>query len=132
MSLFKAVKQKAKKFRIALFIFIIFLECLVILFFITPLVLRTPVAFALIKSDSMVPVLAERNIVIISGHYNSAKDLENEIIAFYDPTKGKIIIHRVIDIDEGRIITKGDNNGQVDLFSPTKDHIFGKVIFKLL
>lgn len=123
--------QKAVKFKTALFIFIIIFECLVILFFITPLVLRTPVAFALIKSDSMIPVLAEKNIVVISGHYNSAKDLKNEIIAFYDPTKGKIIIHRVIDIDEGRIITKGDNNDQADLFSPTKDYILGKVIFKL-
>ncbi|MCK5211983.1 signal peptidase I [Candidatus Parcubacteria bacterium] len=132
MSLLKAIKQKAKKIKIALFIFIIFFECLVILFFAAPLVLRTPVVFALIKSDSMVPVLKERNIVIISGHYNSAEDLKSEIIAFYDPTKGKIIIHRVIDIDKGRIITKGDNNDQVDLFSPTKDHILGKVIFKLL
>jgi signal peptidase I len=132
MSLFKATTLKAAKFRIALFIVVIFFEGLLILFFITPLILSTPVAFVRIKSDSMAPALKTGNIVLIKGLGKDRIDiLEGEIIAFYDPLAGKIIVHRAIRKKDRCLITKGDNSDSVDFFQPCQEYIFGKVIFKI-
>lgn len=51
---------------------------------------------------------------------------ENDIISFQND--GVIVTHRIIEMDEDKIITKGDANNVVDK-TITKDNVIGKVVF---
>lgn len=106
------------------------IELLVILYFAMPILLHTPVAFIIIRSDSMLPILEKGDLAVISGLDKKPSSLVNETIAFYDPTQGKIIVHRAIERNGDCLITKGDNADNIDFFQPTKKFILGKVLFK--
>lgn len=53
----------------------------------------------------------------------------NDIITFYDENK-TLVTHRLIDVDEELIVTKGDNNDSQDGKLPVKN-IIGKYVFKI-
>jgi len=109
----------------------IVIEILLISYFALPILLHTPTVFIKIKSDSMQPALKAGDLVIISGLNKDINSLIDETIAFYDPTKGKIIVHRVIDRAGECLITRGDNTNSIDFFSPHKEYILGKVVGKI-
>ena len=60
-------------------------------------------------------------IVKINGDF-----LENDIISYKE--NNKIITHRIVKIDNDKIITKGDNNNVADSEIFQKD-VIGKVVF---
>jgi len=102
-------------------------EIILIFFFAAPLLLRTPVPFIRIKSDSMLPVLKTGDFVITSN----IQDVQvGDIIAFYNPIQGRIIVHRAIDKEDDCFMTKGDNAQTADFFRPCKSQILGKIIKK--
>jgi len=132
MNLFKAGKHLRKSYkrriwRKRLLPLFIVLEIILILFFAVPLVLRTPVPFIRIKSDSMLPVLKTGDIVLVER--NKASQI-GDVIAYYNPIQGRIIVHRVIDRKDNCFLTKGDNTQRIDFFRPCPEQILGKIIFK--
>lgn len=100
-------------------------EALLIVYFAAPLILRTPVAFIYIKSDSMSPVLKKGDIALICGYHKDR--LLGKVIAYKDPISNKIIVHRAIRASQGKgcYITKGDNSLQEDFFQPCTEQILG-------
>ena len=125
------MSKKSKNNHRRLFVLGILLELLVIIYFALPVLLNTPAVFIVIKSDSMLPVLEKGDIVVINGLDKHPSSLVNKTIAFYDPTQGKIIVHRAIGINENCLITKGDNADMIDFFSPSKEYILGRVVMKV-
>ncbi|MFA6306604.1 MAG: signal peptidase I [Patescibacteria group bacterium] len=105
----------------------IILEIVFIVYFSLPIIFGAPAPILLIKSESMLPVIAKGDIVVIKS-IAQGEDLNNQIIAFYDPSRGRIIVHRVIGEQDGCFITKGDNSQGIDFFNPCKDYILGKAI----
>ena len=111
------------------FIIIITCEVLFIIYFLSPLLFKTPSILLEIKSDSMFPELEVGDRVIINGRNKDFDDLTGEVIAFYDPIRGKIIVHRVIKKEENCLVTRGDNSGTNDEFCPPIEYVLGKVLF---
>ena len=83
-----------------------------------------PFQFSLLVGDSMEPTISDGSLIVYTQH---AEIEENDIIVF---TKEDTLIgHRVIDIDGGNYITKGDNNNNVDRGMVTPNEVEGKIIY---
>lgn len=77
-----------------------------------------------IPTQSMLPTIKPMSIVI------GKKEIDysiGDIIAYEDANK-KIIVHRIIDTKNEIIITKGDNNKQIDKMI-YKNIILGKIYY---
>ena len=76
-----------------------------------------------VETASMADTIMIGDIVIvkINGDF-----LENDIISYKE--NNKIITHRIVKIDNDKIITKGDNNNVADSEIFQKD-VIGKVVF---
>lgn len=92
--------------------------------------------FYVVSSGSMVPTLNVNDVLIVKGG-NFDDTQVGDIIVFYRPNiHDKIIVHRVIEINEVNgvrvVTTKGDANPSVipgTDYPITEDDYIGKVIF---
>jgi len=82
-------------------------------------------SFAVVVGNSMYPNLKDGDFLVVK---NNQEVETGDIICFFDE-ENRRIVHRVIKIDDNKIITKGDFNKYND--KPiSKDKIIGKVVFK--
>lgn len=110
---------------------IIAVEIILIIFLSTFFFLNTYPFFFLIISDSMNPAIYKNDIVFIKKDNKNLEDYINSIIAFYDPTQSKIIVHRVLDSQGRYLLTKGDNSNWIDFYRVSDDRIIGEVFYIL-
>lgn len=88
-------------------------------------VLKTKYPMASITSGSMWPALKTGDMVFIKGIENKDEIKVGDIIVYKNPLG--FTIHRVIEINENIIITKGDANNVSD--APVKfEEIIGKTL----
>lgn len=94
-------------------------------------ILETEYPIASITSNSMWPVLERGDVVFIKGVEKSQLRV-GDIIVFrnsgkIDKSNSGFTIHRIISIDSGKIITKGDANNVAD--TPiTFDKVIGRTV----
>ena len=81
-----------------------------------------------VLSGSMEPEIKTGSICFINRHTSYDDIKENDIIAFR-LKGGTLVTHRVIDITDEGIITKGDNNEEQDDVITTKNNFVGKNTF---
>ena len=81
-----------------------------------------------VLSGSMEPEIKTGSICFINRHTSYDDIKENDIIAFR-LKGGTLVTHRVIDITDEGIITKGDNNEEQDDVITTKNNFVGKNSF---
>lgn len=87
--------------------------------------LKTDHPMASITSGSMWPELKKGDLILIKG-INSKEDINIGDVIVYSNIKG-FTIHRVIEMNEDSLITKGDANNVKD--SPIKyEEIIGKAL----
>ena len=81
-----------------------------------------------VLSGSMEPTIKTGSLCFINKHSKYENIKENDIIAFKlkDDT---LVTHRVLEINEKGIVTKGDNNNDSDDIITTKSNYVGKNIF---
>lgn len=79
-------------------------------------------------SGSMEPTIDVGDLIIVNTKYNELK--ENDIITFYDE-KGSFVTHRIIEIEDGEYVTKGDNNNSEDQGTINNDDIVAKYVTRL-
>lgn len=86
---------------------------------------QLPIRLLIIKSNSMYPTFEINDIVIIrkANIYNI-----NDIITYSEGNK-TLITHRIIDVVDTGVITKGDNNNIEDGKIIEFQNIKGKTIF---
>ncbi len=91
--------------------------------------LMTINGYALLEviSGSMEPTLKIGDLIIIDTNDKEVK--ENDIVTFYD-VNGSFVTHRIKEIKDKMMITKGDNNNTVDEEMPLKN-IVGTYKFKI-
>ena len=79
----------------------------------------------IILSGSMEPVIRTGSMVLVD---NQTEDIQMGDIIMYRLQKENVV-HRVVEIQEdGKIITKGDNNENADFAPVTQAQVCGKVI----
>ncbi len=49
-----------------------------------------------------------------------------DVVGYDSPHLGRMVLHRIIDVEDGRFLTKGDNNDWVDSHRPTAAEIAGR------
>lgn len=108
---------------------IIILEILLILFLLLPIIFNNYQFFYLIVSDSMNPAIYKNDIVLVKNQ--DISDYRNKIIAFYDPIRSSVIVHRAIGEEQGYLITKGDSSTFVDDYRVSRENIIGEIVFVL-
>lgn len=96
-----------------------------------------PLFVAFTNGYSMYPFLKPGELVLIVPEPLAGKIDVGNIVVFHDPDYGKIpgyppyIIHQVVNITKGGLITKGINDNYVDqLYMPpvTNGQIYGKLL----
>lgn len=82
-----------------------------------------------VVSGSMEPTIHKGDMIIIDTKARYYKD--KDIITFYDK-EGSFVTHRIlsIDLDNGTMVTKGDNNNTKDAAS-SLTNVVGKYVTKL-
>jgi len=81
----------------------------------------------IVLSGSMEPTIYTGSLCFIDKNYDYQKIEEKDIIAF--KVNNTLVTHRVDNITEEGIVTKGDSNNTVDGTVITKDNYVGKNIF---
>lgn len=81
-------------------------------------------------SNSMAPTFHEGSLCYIDTKYDVNTIEKGDIIAFM-LSDGSQVTHRVHDITEEGIITKGDANEDVDISPISKEQIIGENVFQI-
>ena len=85
------------------------------------------VSFAVVSGNSMLPTMEDGDNFIYSQYVEPE---EGDIIVFEESgPRDRLIVHRVVEINDDEIIAQGDNNDYVDEPIPKdSDRLKGKVI----
>jgi len=123
------MKQKTKQFLKSLIGWVLYVGFLVGLVFGVPkglsLLLKTEYPMASITSGSMWPVLKKGDLILIKGVINKEEIEIGDIVVFKN-AKG-FTIHRVIQLNEDTLVSKGDANNVKD--KPVKyEDVIGKLL----
>ena len=81
-----------------------------------------------VLSGSMEPTIETGSLCFINKKIKIEKVKEKDIIAF-KMNDGTLVTHRVVEINESGIITKGDNNNDIDSNILKKENFVGKNLF---
>lgn len=84
------------------------------------------IMFQAVISDSMVPEFKKGDLILTQTV--SKEPQVGDIVTFKARNVMNPVTHRVTEIRENRVITKGDNNPLVDDYVTTKDDIIGKAV----
>lgn len=80
-----------------------------------------------VVSGSMKPTIEVGELIVIDTNEKNYK--KDDIVTFYD-VNGAFVTHRIVSIDEDKMITKGDNNDSKDDATDV-DKIVGKYVCKI-
>lgn len=91
-------------------------------------VLNTDTPVVAVFSESMVPNLEKGDLIIVegAGFYNVG-----DIVVYSTPVYNYPIIHRIIEVREEGVITKGDNNYSPDPWVTPQSLIHGKAALRI-
>jgi len=89
-----------------------------------PLKIGGLASYVMVHGNSMEPGFHSGDLAITKANsdYNVG-----EIITYYNSQMGAHIIHRIIGVERGHYILKGDNNSWIDAYRPTQEEILGKL-----
>jgi signal peptidase len=79
----------------------------------------------LVQSGSMEPTIMTGDVIIVKPELEYKK---HNVVTFKD-SSNHIITHRIMEIDNGHVVTKGDANRSIDNGNISLNQILGKVIF---
>jgi signal peptidase len=80
-----------------------------------------------VVSNSMVPTFERGDLIFVKG-VDSISDIKIHDIIVYQDSTGREIVHRVVNIQDNIITTRGDHNPNDDPPFPF-DRVRGKVLF---
>ncbi|HDJ66598.1 MAG TPA: signal peptidase I [Nitrososphaeria archaeon] len=101
-------------------VFFLLVTILLLGFLVTALTYRLSgrvVPFLVVKSGSMYPVLKIGDVIMISDI--KPEDLRiGDVIVYYKPGTGQLIVHRIVKKTQSGVYTKGDANPGIDVWCP--------------
>jgi signal peptidase I len=89
-----------------------------------PAQLGGPVTYAITDGTSMEPGIHAGDLVIARQGGSPAP---GSVVLYRDRRLGRDVLHRVVAVDAGRLVTKGDNNPYEDGYRPTAADVRGEL-----
>ncbi|HWN21912.1 MAG TPA: signal peptidase I [Gaiellaceae bacterium] len=89
-----------------------------------PMQLGGPASYATIVGSSMEPVLERGDLAIVRTQESYGP---GDAVLYDDPELGAKVLHRIVRVEAGRYVLKGDNNDFLDETRPGEAEIVGKL-----
>jgi signal peptidase I len=84
--------------------------------------------YAIVEGASMEPRLSRGDLVLVrAGHVPAVGD----VVLYRDPVLGVRVLHRVVRVENGRLVLQGDANDFVDDARPRPDDVDGAYWFSI-
>lgn len=83
--------------------------------------------FAIVSGKSMAPTFLQGDLALA---YDVAPDI-GDVVIYRAPVDGLTVIHRIVDETPDGWVLLGDNNPQIDPWTPTDEDIVGKVVLRI-
>jgi signal peptidase I len=80
-------------------------------------------SFAVVDGTSMLPHLRRGDLVVVR---RSSTYRVGDVVAYHSELLHRVVLHRIVAIEDGRYTFKGDNNTWLDPERPTARAIIGK------
>ena len=95
---------------------------------VAPPVLGGSTSFVTVDGTSMLPELHRDDLVALrqSGSYEVG-----DVVAYRSALLQRIVLHRIVAVDEGRYTFKGDNNTFLDPEHPTREQLVGNLAVQI-
>ncbi len=115
--------KQTRRWSSVLFNLILFMGLVVVWIAFAPAKIGGQASYIMVNGISMEPNYHTGDLVIVrkAGTYQVG-----DVITYRDAEMGAYVIHRIIGIEQGQFIIKGDNNSWIDAYQPTPDEIIGK------
>ena len=87
------------------------------------------VSYVLTNGNSMEPNLHAGDLVMVRQQLSYRG---GDVVAYRNQDLGgAIVLHRIVGIDEGRFVFKGDNNDFIDPYHPNRSELVGKLWLRI-
>lgn len=104
---------------------LIMFVCMVVLWLLfAPTNLGGQVSYVIVNGNSMEPDFHLGDLTILR---KAARYQVGDVVTYRDAEMQAYVIHRIIDMEQGRFVLKGDNNSWIDSYHPTGEEILGKL-----
>lgn len=81
-------------------------------------------SYAVIVGSSMEPMLHRGDLAVIRAESTYRT---GDVVLYESPQLGSNVLHRIVRVQGGRFVLKGDNNDFLDSVQPTEEQIVGKL-----
>lgn len=104
---------------------LIMIVCMVVLWVLfAPTNLGGQVSYVIVNGNSMEPDFHLGDLTIMR---KAARYQAGDVVTYRDAEMQAYVIHRIIGVEQGSFILKGDNNTWIDSYNPTDEEILGKL-----
>ena len=87
-----------------------------------PRQLGGPVSYVVVEGSSMEPLLHAGDIAAVREQHRYGP---GDVVAFESHQLRTVVLHRIVEVDDGVLITKGDNNDWLDPEQPVEADVLG-------
>lgn len=95
---------------------------------IAPVQLGGDVSYVNVRGISMEPTMYTGDLMVMRRQDSYEV---GQIVAFESDMNGAVVVHRIVDVVDGRYLLKGDNNAFLDRFTPTADEVIGAEVLTI-
>jgi len=83
--------------------------------------------YFLYEGSSMFPLLKTLDIIITLPLQNQ-KVVAGDVVVYHDPDK-KRVVHRIVSVNDGKILTRGDSSKRIDSYTIGESDIIGRATY---
>jgi signal peptidase I len=84
--------------------------------------------YAIVEGMSMEPGLSRGDLVLVRA---GGPPVVGDVVLYRDPALGVRVLHRVVRVENGRLVLQGDANDFVDDARPRPDEVIGRFWFSV-
>ena len=115
--------KRSQRWSSIVFNLILFVGLVVVWIAFAPAKIGGQASYVMVNGISMEPNYHTGDLVIV----RKAQTYQvGDVVTYRDAEMGAYVIHRIIGIEQGKFVIKGDNNSWIDAYRPTPDEIVGK------
>lgn len=84
-------------------------------------------SYVVARGTSMRPAIHDGDLLVLRrGGYTVG-----DVVAYESPSLGRIVLHRITGVEDGRFVMRGDANGYLDPDRPAPDEVIGRSVVRI-